>query len=133
MKKYRGEVGISTPQEVTVAMAEADQIMDTAGPQVIENDVGRARRWALASGNTFYTYPHYDAAGFCTWSMLSTGTKVWSYLRPKVHDEASTTEASQTILQLAGAAATSESTSAPEEIPKLATAHNLFLTPGTLL
>lgn len=133
VKKALTEAGLSTRQDLTPDMIQHMQIMDTAGPQVRENDIQRSRRWCLASGHTFFTYPHYDAAGFCTWSMVTTGTKVWSYLRPDLGDNTSTREASKIILRLVKASITTESVEAPEAIPKVATPHNLFLTPGTLL
>ena len=107
--------------------------MSPSGPEIMEHDVNHAQRWGLTSQHTFFTYPHYDTSGFCTWSMITTGTKVWSYISLNVSETRTLQEASQQSINLASVAATTESVDAPEVIPKLATAHNLFLTPGTLL
>ena len=127
------QAGSDNSQPITPSILQADRIMNSGGPEIMEHDVNRARRWALASQHTFFTYPHYDASGFCTWSMITTGTKVWSYISLDVSKTRTLQEASQQSINLASAAATTDSVDAPEVFPKLATAHNLFLTPGTLL
>ena len=111
-------------------------------PEFIQIDVLKQRQWALASGPGFYTYPHVDGSGLCTWVYLTEGTKLWSYLRPKLRQEddgedgAPPTEfrLSDVYQQYMDLARYShEYNEAPTKMPKLADTHNLLLEPGVLL
>ena len=134
LKIVRNHAGSSIPVPITEEMLFGQRAeLNSFGPVLKENDVYRARTWALASGHTFYTYPHYDGAGFCTYSLLTTGTKVWSYLVMSGNLGVGTREASKANIKLANACGPTEYTSAPDIVPNLATPSNVFLTPGTVL
>lgn len=102
------------------------------GPSVLEHDVNRLRRWALLTGDGFYTYPHYDASGLCTWMQVSTGVKIWSYLRIRNADT-DTASSSKQFIKVVNSAGIWNYKTASKKLPTLADLHNLFLTPGTLL
>lgn len=124
-------------------------------PNFVQTDVVKQRQWALASGKGFYTYPHVDGSGLCTWVYLTEGTKLWSYLRPKSREEndpsdklvsgdAESRKRKRTPLDSfklskvyeqyqAMADCTHEHEDAPVKIPELADTHNLLLEPGVLL
>ena len=79
----------------------------------------------------FFTWPHHDAAGLLTWTMLHTGMKIWSYIVPK--KPADTIEsASKTYVELVNAL-DHISVDTENQLPDLATAHNFFLAPNTIL
>ena len=85
----------------------------------------------LLSGASFYTWPHHDNAGLLTWTMLLTGMKLWSYVVPK--DPATDAEsASRQYVELVKAM-DHISVDTENRVPELATAHNLFLAPNTIL
>ena len=102
-----------------------------AGPSYIESDVEKMRRWMLLSGASFYTWPHHDTGGLLTWSMLLTGMKLWSYVVP--NDPAIDAEsASRQHVELVNAM-DHISVDTENRLPDMATAHNLFLAPNTIL
>ena len=133
IKTVMKSAGSSIPRQITPDIVISKRCVDNAGPGVKENDIGRSRYWALASGNTFYTYPHYDASGMCTWGMLTVGTKVWSYLRPNIENDKNTKEASRALISIANKCGPVQWPQASTKLPPKASVHNLFLTPGTLL
>lgn len=102
-----------------------------AGPSETNYDLLTYRRWVLLSGGGFVTWPHYDAAGFCTWTLLTCGAKLWGYVLPK-KEGITTSEASKIYLEMAQAMDLYYGS--PEtDVPHLADIFNLLLTPGTLL
>ena len=129
----KSRAGSRVAKPLTPEAIVSDLNIDHAGPGQREFDITRWRRWALASGNTFYTYPHYDASGLCTWSMITVGMKVWSYLRPKIDDPTSIPEAAKAFINVANAAGSVNYGKASTTLPAMVGLHNLFLTPGTLL
>ncbi|KAI0083681.1 hypothetical protein BDY19DRAFT_998365 [Irpex rosettiformis] len=101
------------------------------GTIMVERDVDRMRRWMLLGSSQFYTYPHHDAAGLVTWTRLLNGLKIWSYILPKKQPknlEQSSKVYTEIIQSLHHIGSDTEN-----RLPALATAHNLFLFPGTLL
>lgn len=107
-------------------------------PEFIQTDAIKQRQWALASGDGFYTYPHVDGSGLCTWVYLTEGSKLWSYLRLKqrgggedVHMEFKLTDVYQQYQDIAECSQMYDE--APKKIPELAETHNLLLEPGVLL
>ena len=102
-----------------------------AGPSYIEKDVEKMRRWMLLSGASFYTWPHHDAAGLLTWSMLLAGMKLWSYVVPN-DPETDAESAARQYVELVNAM-DHISVDTENQLPDMATAHNLFLAPNTIL
>ena len=102
-----------------------------AGPSYIEKDVEKMRRWMLLSGASFYTWPHHDAAGLLTWSMLLAGMKLWSYVVPN-DPETDAESAARQYVELVNAI-DHISVDTENRLPDMATAHNLFLAPNTIL
>lgn len=101
------------------------------GPEYIESDVEEMRRWILLSAALFYTWPHHDAAGLLTWTLLLTGMKLWSYVVPKnpANDEET---ASRQYIELVEAM-NHISVDTENRLPEIATAHNFFLAPNATL
>ncbi|KAI0082939.1 hypothetical protein BDY19DRAFT_999052 [Irpex rosettiformis] len=101
------------------------------GPGMVERDVDRMRRWMLLSSPHFYTYPHHDAAGLVTWTTLLNGLKIWSYVLPKQQprDMESASEAYVEVIE----AGNHIVVDTENRLPELATCHNFFLFPNTLL
>ncbi|KAI0091803.1 hypothetical protein BDY19DRAFT_904403 [Irpex rosettiformis] len=101
------------------------------GAIMVERDVDRMRRWMLLGSSQFYTYPHHDAAGLVTWTCLLNGLKIWSYILPKEqpknmeHASKIYTEIIQSLHHIG--------IDTENRLPAIATAHNLFLAPSTLL
>lgn len=79
----------------------------------------------------FFTWPHHDAAGLLTWTMLHTGMKIWSYIIPK-NPARDTEGASKQYVELVKAME-HISVDTENQLPKLATVHNFFLAPNTIL
>ncbi len=98
-----------------------------------DRDISRSRRWALLSARGFYTHSHTDAGGFCTWTMLTCGGKVWGYVYPKGHfDPTNCRQASAAYIHLTDAADYLNGT--PEvDLQQCAIVRNIILAPGTLL
>ena len=124
--------GSSTAQQLTEDDISRDTQMQVGGPFEIKFDIGRLRRWTLLTGPYFFTYPHYDASGLATFMVVTTGMKIWSYLQPTVL-EGPCEDVSRHFLKIAAAASAHLYSTAPDRLPSLALAHNIFLTPGTLL
>ena len=101
------------------------------GPSYIEKDVERMRRWILLSGTSFYTWPHHDAAGLLTWTMLLTGMKLWSYVVPN-DPKTDLESAAKQYVDLINAM-DHISIDTENQLPDMATAHNFFLAPNTIL
>lgn len=101
------------------------------GPSYIENDVEKMRRWMLLSGVSFYTWPHHDAAGLLTWTMLLTGMKLWSYIVPNDPETGSESSSKQYVELINAMDHISVDTE--NRLPDMATAHNFFLAPNTIL
>lgn len=101
------------------------------GPEYIESDVDKMRRWILLSAALFYTWPHHDAAGLITWISLLTGMKIWSYIVPKNPADDEET-ASKQYIELVEAM-NHISVDTENRLPDIATAHNFFLAPNTIL
>ena len=101
------------------------------GPSYIEKDVERMRRWMLLSGTSFYTWPHHDAAGLLTWTMLLTGMKLWSYVVPN-DPKTDLESAAKQYVDLINAM-DHISIDTENQLPNMATAHNFFLAPNTIL
>jgi hypothetical protein len=53
------------------------------GPQVMLYDNWRTAGWDLLTHGGFATYPHHDAAGFCTFLYVRNGAKLWVFLSLK--------------------------------------------------
>ena len=133
LKYAARSAGTSVTQSVKSGDEQVGRIMDEYGPALKEADVTTWRHWALAAGHAFYTYPHYDASGLCTWTMITEGMKVWSYLVPKDQGVGGMVFATKVSIELANAAGPSQYNNALTTMPKLTNLHNLFLTPGSLL
>lgn len=106
-------------------------------PTFLQTDISDQRQWALASGPGFYTFPHVDGSGLCTWVYLTAGSKIWSYLRPKPEEGRSTIQEFQLKdvyqhYKNIGEASNNYNV-APEKIPASADTYNVFLEPGVLL
>lgn len=125
--------GSSSARTITQEMILEHRNHSLGGPGVKEIDLGRTRYWALASGHTFYTYPHYDASGMGTWSIVTAGIKVWSYLRCNISNPRGTVDTSKAIVDIANALGPTVYEKTPTLVPTMATPHNIFLTAGTLL
>ena len=133
LKNAPRSAGSSVAQSLKSGDEQSGRIMDEYGPAFKEADLTTWRHWALAAGHAFYTYPHYDASGLCTWTMITEGMKVWSYLVPKDQGVGGMLSASKISVELANAAGPSQYNKASTTMPKMANLHNLFLTPGSLL
>jgi len=51
--------------------------LDTNGPLVMDFDLAKLVHWDLVTMGGFYTYPHHDANGYCTWVSVRCGAKIW--------------------------------------------------------
>lgn len=100
-------------------------------PEYTEWDVDRMRRWLILSSAMFYTYPHHDTAGLTTWVELLSGLKIWSYIVPKDRATDAKTASEQYTEMIAALNHISMDTE--NRLPALASVHNIFLFPGTLL
>ncbi|KAI0086701.1 hypothetical protein BDY19DRAFT_995711 [Irpex rosettiformis] len=105
--------------------------MRNEGAVNVERDVDRMRRWMLLGSAQFYTYPHHDAAGLITWTCLLNGLKIWSYVLPKEQPK-NMEQASKVYTEVIQSLHHIERDT-ENLLPTIATAHNLFLFPGTLL
>ena len=94
-------------------------------------DVISATNWTLMTGGGFLTTNHFDAAGWCTWSIITCGEKVWAYQEPKSNprDEES---ASRAYIEIAKAS-DQWTQKTEDELPKIAFSRSICLKPGTLL
>ncbi|KAI0085722.1 hypothetical protein BDY19DRAFT_908924 [Irpex rosettiformis] len=101
------------------------------GALTVERDVDRMRRWMLLGSSHFYTYPHHDAAGLVTWTCLLNGLKIWSYIVPK--EQPKNMEDASKIYTKLIQSLHHIGVNTENRLPSLATTHNLFLFPGTLL
>lgn len=102
------------------------------GPNNIEGDVFKTRRWTLVSGAGFHTMPHYDASGLCTFTLLPCGGKAWGFVLPP-NRNATARDAWETYVEMA---VNCDHVREESEtlLPAMGcTVHNLLLTPGTLL
>jgi len=45
-------------------------------------DVLQSKSWILAHTPLVHTYPHHDAEGANTWTLVGSGHKIWIFLRP---------------------------------------------------
>jgi hypothetical protein len=104
------------------------------------------QKWAICTGEGFFTYPHIDGSGQLTWMLPHTGTKIWIYftLKPTVRDQYNE-PARQSRKRVKRDLATPfdtytealkivhEFVEAPEVLPSLLEAHVILLQPGDLL
>lgn len=142
-RKSKHDITSVAPKEDTTPVVGSGQKFPTqkfdfkftgtrgTGPSYIESDVDKMRRWMLLSGASFYTWPHHDAAGLLTWSMLLTGMKMWSYVVPN-DPETDAELAARQYVELVEAM-DHISVDTENRLPDIATAHNLFLAPNTIL
>lgn len=54
------------------------------GQQIIPFDMWRMLHWDLYTHGGYYTYPHHDANGTCTYMIVRSGCKIWGLIRPTV-------------------------------------------------
>ena len=104
----------------------------------LHDDVLRQREWALATGSFYLTYAHVDASGLCTYSYLTTGTKLWSYVmakHPEVTEDADhETLITELFVRFKDIAETgAEYKIVHEYLPERASCHNVVLREGVLL
>lgn len=104
-------------------------------PGIVEHDVIAQREWVLASGPGFYTYGHVDGSGLCTFTFLTTGTKLWSYVTMKPPPDLQDSDEARPVFSHYTKVINSASTylRAPDVLPELTTCHNVVLRPGSLL
>ena len=97
------------------------------------------RSWAIPSGPGFLTYPHYDAGGLCTWVQMTSGAKIWVYLRlanGRSSNNGNTVAEMNTAAFKQGvklAKVQHHFALASSRVPPLATPHCLVLQPGSIL
>ncbi|KAI0747473.1 hypothetical protein BC629DRAFT_920579 [Irpex lacteus] len=94
-------------------------------------DIDKWRRWLLLTTAMFFTWPHHDASGLCTWMLLTCGLKIWCYIVPKDLAD-NPTEASKAYIELIRA---SNHIALPTEelLPGIAEVYIVFLEPDVLL
>jgi hypothetical protein len=125
--------------------------LSSYNPAFVESDLVHMWKWGLATGPGFYSYPHADGSGLCTWAYLTVGTKLWGYLtlkepdeelsrptkrrksRRSPHEEAHKQTAAAFSQYKTLATYSNEYSQAPSHVPPLATSHNIVLQPGMLL
>ncbi|KAI0062399.1 hypothetical protein BV25DRAFT_1838261 [Artomyces pyxidatus] len=61
--------------------ADRDPVPDDVGPRVATVDSFHFRHWDLVTMSGFYTWPHHDANGLCTWGSVRDGAKMWGMIR----------------------------------------------------
>ncbi|KAI0056193.1 hypothetical protein BV25DRAFT_1842471 [Artomyces pyxidatus] len=71
--------------------AETDPPINKVGPRFASIDAHRFRHWDLMTTSGFYTFPHHDANGLCTWASVRDGCKIWAVARFKADKVASCT------------------------------------------
>jgi hypothetical protein len=102
-----------------------DPLPDQLGPETVSFDCFKLRTWHLLTMAGFYTYPHHDSDGLCTWVTMQGGVKIWG-IRRLPREPATVSEWS--LLQekyLKG-----QSDAIPLEFGDI---FNLFLCPGSVL
>ena len=69
--------------------------LNATGPLVMDYDLAKLSHWDLVTMGGFYTYPHHDANGYCTWVSVRCGAKVWGIrrFRPSVVEQNNTAQA----------------------------------------
>jgi hypothetical protein len=112
----------------------------------MQTDLLNLRKWAIYTGEGFFTYPHIDGSGQLTWMLPHTGTKIWIYFTLKPAAEDQDRELPRPRRKRAKLASITpfdiytevlkyvhEFTEAPEVLPRFLDAHVVVLQPGDLL
>ena len=110
----------------------------------VQADLHKYRLWSLITGGGYYTYPHVDGSGLCTWISVTHGSKYWAIL----HMADSGFRAGKTSTRLRHkqsaivaaaferykkiASASNDYLVAPIKLPGLATVYVIKLEPGML-
>jgi hypothetical protein len=76
--------GMSQDDENPEADTHIYQTFSDMGPFSWTWDALKSLVWDLFTHPGFLTYPHQDASGFATYTLIRTGCKIWCILRPKV-------------------------------------------------
>ncbi|KAI0054321.1 hypothetical protein BV25DRAFT_1843748, partial [Artomyces pyxidatus] len=58
-----------------------DATANQLGPRVATLDTVNLRHWDLVTMAGFFTWPHQDANGLCTWASIRDGAKLWGMIR----------------------------------------------------
>jgi hypothetical protein len=63
--------------------------LDLNGPLVTSIDCIKLSHWDLLTMGGFYTFPHHDANGYCTWVSAHDGAKIWGirHFKPSVLEQ----------------------------------------------
>ncbi|KAI0058927.1 hypothetical protein BV25DRAFT_1918846 [Artomyces pyxidatus] len=61
--------------------AGEDPAADEVGPRIATIDSFNFRHWDLVTMAGFFTWPHHDANGLCTWASVRDGAKIWGMIR----------------------------------------------------
>lgn len=108
-------------------------------PNVIQQDLNDARRWALLSGPGFYSFPHVDGSGLASYLAMTCGVKYWAVLWPKEPITGDTAaiyrEKTEAAFRIYAQIArySNNYTQAPIVLPDMTTVHVFKLAPGMLL
>ncbi|KAI0065656.1 hypothetical protein BV25DRAFT_1913669 [Artomyces pyxidatus] len=69
--------------------AEIGPEANESGTGLVTIDAFHFRHWDLMTTASFYTWPHHDANGLCTWASVRDGCKFWGIVRFKSNKVAS--------------------------------------------
>lgn len=68
-------------QAVLDSMFKEPPLKPEGPPKTVPLDLLLARHWNLVTMAGFYTWPHHDANGLCTWgSVQGDGAKLWGII-----------------------------------------------------
>lgn len=59
--------------------------IDSQGPTSIRSGTWTSQGWRLLTHPGFFTFPHHDCCGMCTYVVGKSGAKIWGVIRPKRH------------------------------------------------
>jgi hypothetical protein len=60
-----------------------DLVFAQKGSTVIRSTTWTSQGWRLLTHAGYFTFPHHDCCGLCTYVVANAGAKIWAVMRPK--------------------------------------------------